>query len=110
MLGNNFLDVFTDHFQKVHKPIHKPGLQIGHAYIKKFLMVEFSANVIVESIYFSDHHAVRIAILKNPFDFHIISQNSIKSGNKAKSDMSSRFFRNFNSFISLVKTVVQRGR
>ena len=77
MSGNNFLDIFWDYFQKVNKPIHRSGSQIGHAYIKKVLMVEFSTNVIVGNIYFSDHDAVRIVILNNPFDFHTIPQNSI---------------------------------
>ena len=110
MLGNNFLDIFIDHFQKVNKPNHKSRSQIGHAYIKKVLMVEFPTNVIVENIYFSDHDDIRIAIPKIPFDFHTISQNSIKLGNKGKFDIFSRFFSNFNSFINLVKTVVQRVR
>ena len=77
MSGNNFLDIFRDHFQKANKPIHRSGSQIGHTYIKKVLMVEFSTNVIVENIYFSDHDAVRIVILNSPFDFRTIPQNSI---------------------------------
>ena len=34
-------------------------------------MEEFSTNVTVEKIYFSDHDAVRIGIEKNYVDFHI---------------------------------------
>ena len=35
-------------------------------------MTEFFTNAIVEEIYFSDHDALRIAIVKNAVDFHTI--------------------------------------
>ena len=41
--------------------------------LKKTLMEEFSTNVSVENIYFSDHDALNIAIGKNAVDFQMIS-------------------------------------
>ena len=40
-------------------------------------MEEFSINLTVENIYFSDHDAVRTVIDKNVVDFHTIPNNPI---------------------------------
>ena len=40
---------------------------IDQVYIEKALMEEFFRNLTVETIYFSDHDVVRIAIEKKPF-------------------------------------------
>ena len=55
----------------VNKPTRISGSLIDHVYFKKALMENFFTNVAVENIYFSDHDAVRVAIEKNPIDFHI---------------------------------------
>ena len=54
---NKFLDSFTDHVQMVNKPTYISRFLIDHVYIKKTL-----TNATVESIYFSDHDALRIII------------------------------------------------
>ena len=56
----------------MNKPTHISGSLIDHVYIEKTLMEEFSANAIVENIYFSDHDAIRIVIEKNNLDFPTI--------------------------------------
>ena len=71
VIENKLLDIFTDHVQMVNKPTHISGSLIDHVYIKKTLMEEFSTNVTVENIYFSDHDALRIVIKKNAVDFNI---------------------------------------
>ena len=45
VLENKSLDYFTDHHQTVNKPTHISGSLIGHVYIKKTLMEEFSTKV-----------------------------------------------------------------
>ena len=64
---NKFLDSFTDHVQMVNKPTYISRFLIDHVYIKKTL-----TNATVESIYFSDHDALRIIIEKNTVDFRTI--------------------------------------
>ena len=71
VIENKLLDIFTDHVQMVNKPTHISGSLIDHVYITKTLMEEFSTNVTVENIYFSDHDALRIVIKKNAVDFNI---------------------------------------
>ena len=44
MLENKPLDYFRDHHQTVNKPTHISGSLIGHVYIKKTLMEEFSTK------------------------------------------------------------------
>ena len=56
---NELLDIFTHHVQMVNKPTHTSGSLIDHVYIKKTFMKEFSTNVSVENIYFSDHDCVK---------------------------------------------------
>ena len=70
---NKLLDIFTHHVQMVNKPTYLPGYLIDHVYINKTLMEEFSTNVSVENIYFSDHDALRVVIEKNTVDFQLIS-------------------------------------
>ena len=70
---NKLLDIFTHHAQMVNKPVHISRSLIDHVYNKKTLTKEFSTNVSVENIYFSDHDAFRIVIEKNVVDFQIIS-------------------------------------
>ena len=72
MSENKFLAIFTKQFQTVNKPTHISGSLIDHIYIQKTFMTEFFTNAIVEEIYFSDHDALRIAIVKNAVDFHTI--------------------------------------
>ena len=69
---NKLPDIFEDHVQIVNKATHISGSLIDHVYVKKTLMEEFSINLTVENIYFSDHDAVRIVIDKNAVDFHTI--------------------------------------
>ena len=45
---------------------------MDHVCIKKSLMEEFFTNRTVENIYFSDHDAVRIMIVKNHVDFRTV--------------------------------------
>ena len=71
VIENKLLNIFTDHVQMASKPTHISGSLIDHVYIKKTLMEEFSTNVTVENIYFSDHDALRIVIKKNAVDFNI---------------------------------------
>ena len=71
MSQSKFLDIFTDPVQMVNKPTQISVSLIDHTYINKALMEEFSTNVTVEKIYFSDHDAARIGIEKNYVDFHI---------------------------------------
>ena len=71
MSQSKFLDIFTDPVQMVNKPTQISVSLIDHTYINKALMEEFSTNVTVEKIYFSDHDGVRIGIEKNYVDFHI---------------------------------------
>ena len=71
MSQSKFLDIFTDPVQMVNKPTQISVSLIDHTYINKALMEEFSTNVTVQKIYFSDHDAVRIGIEKNYVDFHI---------------------------------------
>ena len=67
---NKLLDIFRDHVQMLNKPTHISGpLTI---YIKKNLMEGFFTNATVESIYFSDHDAVRTIIEKNAVHFSTI--------------------------------------
>ena len=61
-----------EHVQFTNKPTHISGSLIDHAYIKKTLMEEFSAQATVENIYFSNHDAVRIVIEKSNVDFQSI--------------------------------------
>ena len=68
---NESLDISADHLQMVNKPTHIYGSAIDHIYIKKTLMEEFSTNVTVENIYFSDHDALRIVIKTNSVNFHV---------------------------------------
>ena len=68
---NRFLDIFTDHVLMVNKPRHIFGYLIDHVYVKKSLIEEIFTNATVESIYFSDHDTVRIAIEKNFVNFYI---------------------------------------
>ena len=68
---NTFLEIFTDRVQMVNIPTHISGSLIDQVYIKKALMDEFFSSLIVESIYFSDHDAIRIVIEKSSVDFHI---------------------------------------
>ena len=74
---NKLLDIskehFTHHVQMVSNATNISGSLIDDVYIKKTLMEEFSTNVSVENIYFSDHDALRIVIERNPVDFQIIS-------------------------------------
>ena len=44
MLENKPLDYFRDHHQTVNKLTHISGSLIGHVYIKKTLMEEFSTK------------------------------------------------------------------
>ena len=69
---NKLLDIFTDHVQMLNKPTHISGPLIDHVYIKKSLMEGFFTNAAVESIYFSDHDAVRTIIEKNAVHFSTI--------------------------------------
>ena len=69
---NKLSDIFGDHVHIVNKAAHMSGSLIHHVYVKKTLMEEFSINLTVENIYFSDHDAVRIVIDKNAVDFHTI--------------------------------------
>ena len=69
---NKLLDIFTDHVQMLNKPTHISGPLIDHVYIKKSLMEGFFTNATVESIYFSDHDAVRTIIEKNAVHFSTI--------------------------------------
>ena len=69
---NKLSDIFEDHVQIVNKATHISGSLIDHVYVKKTLMEEFSINLTVENIYFSDHDAVRIVTDKNAVDFHTI--------------------------------------
>ena len=69
---NKLPDIFEDRVQIVNKATHISGSLIDHAYVKKTLMEEFSINLTVENMYFSDHDAVRIAIDKNAVDFETI--------------------------------------
>ena len=57
VLENKSLDYFTDHHQTVNKPTHISGSLIGHVYIKKTLMEEFSTKV--TATYFFVVRAVR---------------------------------------------------
>ena len=68
---NKLLGIFTYYVHIVNKPTQISGPLIGHVYIKKTLMQEFSINVTVENIYFSDHDVLRIVIEKYAVDFHI---------------------------------------
>ena len=68
---NEPLDISADHLQMVNKPTQIYGSAIDHIYIKKTLMEEFSTNVTVENIYFSDHDALRIVIKTNSVNFHV---------------------------------------
>ena len=70
MSDNKFLDLFTDHAQKVNKPRHISGSLMDHVYLTKALMEEYFTNATFENFYFSDHDAVRIVIGKNSVDFH----------------------------------------
>ena len=45
---------------------------MDHVCSKKTLMEEFFTNATVENIYFSDHDAVRIMIVKNEVDFRTV--------------------------------------
>ena len=69
---NKLSDIFGDHVQIVNKATHISGSLIDHVYVKETLMEEFSINLTVENIYFSDHDAVRTVIDKNAVDFHTI--------------------------------------
>ena len=71
MSQSKFLDIFTDPVQMVNKPTQISVSLIDHTYINKALMEEFSTNVTVEKIYFSDHDAVRLGTEKHYVDFHI---------------------------------------
>ena len=62
MTENTLSVIFTDHWQRVNKTTYISGLMIGNVLYKKNLMEEFSANVTVEKIYFSDHDVIRILI------------------------------------------------
>ena len=64
MSENKLLDILTDHVQIINELPHISGSLVDHVYIKKSLMEEFFTNVTVESIYFSNHDAVRIIIEK----------------------------------------------
>ena len=55
----------------VNKPTHIFGSLIDNVYIKKALMEDFFTNLTVQTIHFSDHDAIRIAIEKNSVDFYI---------------------------------------
>ena len=79
-------------------------------FIWRTFIEEFWINVTVENIYFSYHDALKIVIEKNVVEFQISLWNPVKSGNKRKKDMFSRFFSNFNSFIILVKKIIQRKK
>ena len=57
----------------VNKPTHISGSFINHVYIKKTLIEEFSTNVSVKNIFFSDPDALRIVIEKNAVYFQVIS-------------------------------------
>ena len=48
------------------------GLLLDQVYIKKTLIEEFSTNVHVENIYFSDHDAARILVDENTVYFYTI--------------------------------------
>ena len=50
--NNLLLNIFMEHVQIVNKPTHISGSLIDHAYIKKILMEEFSANATVEKCFF----------------------------------------------------------
>ena len=76
------------------------------AHINKSFMEEFPSNVTVQTVYFSDHDAVRIMNEKN-FDLNTIPWNQTWSGNKGTFDGFQGFFNNFNSFITLVKVVAK---
>ena len=64
--------IFTNHFNIVNKPTHMSGLLLDQVYIKKTLIEEFSTNVHVENIYFSDHDAARILVDENTVYFYTI--------------------------------------
>ena len=70
---NKVLDIFIHHVQMENKPAHISGSLIDHVCILRTLLEEFSTNVSVENIYFSDHNALRIVIEKNTVDFQMIS-------------------------------------
>ena len=55
-----------------NKPTHVSGSLIDHVYINESLIEEFFTNATVKNIYFSDHDAVRITIVKNAVDFRTI--------------------------------------
>ena len=69
---NKLSDIFGGYVQIVNKATHRSGSLTDHVYVKKTLMEEFSINLTVENIYFSDHDAVRNVIDKNAVDFHTI--------------------------------------
>ena len=72
VLEKQLLDIFTDHVQMVNMPAYISGSLIDNVYLKKTLMVEFSSNSTVESIYFSDHDAVKTAIEKDNVGFQTV--------------------------------------
>ena len=58
-------NALSQYEQLVLEATHIGGSILDHAYVKKSLLGHFSIIVNVESIFFSDHETVRIAIQKN---------------------------------------------
>ena len=95
---NKLLDIFTDHVQILNKPTHISGSLTDHVYIKKTWMYEFSINVTVENIYFSNHDALRIVIEKL-FIFILVYKIQYNQAIKKNLICFLGFFSNFVSFI-----------
>lgn len=95
---NKLLDIFTDHLQILNKSTHISGSLTDHVYIKKTWMYEFSINVTVENIYFSDHDALRIVIEKL-FIFILVYKIQYNQAIKKNLICFLGFFSNFVSFI-----------
>ena len=63
--------MFSDYIQVVNKPTHLGGALLGHVYVKKAVLKEFTVTCSVLNIYFSDHDAVQLQISAEDVDFHI---------------------------------------